>query len=61
MQKEILTVSQDEFEYARSVFDPAYHTLSWVNSVLKEKGVDLVFELNVIDSFEEEYFTLDSL
>lgn len=54
MEKVKKTVHQDDFEFAHSIFEPAYNVLSWVNQELKIRGVEITFDLDILDDFEED-------
>ncbi len=54
MEKIKKTIHEDEFEYSRSIFDPVYSVLGWVNRELESRGVELQFDLNVLDDYEED-------
>ncbi len=53
MEKISKTVHEDEFEFAHTIFEPAYDVLAWVNKELKSRGLDIIFDLNIVDDFEE--------
>ncbi|EBS4516477.1 hypothetical protein DQT32_03490 [Salmonella enterica subsp. enterica serovar Braenderup] len=42
-----------DLEYARSMWDAGHNVLYHVNQVLKDRGINIEFELNTFD--EEEY------
>lgn len=53
MEKISKTVHEDEFEFAHTIFEPAYNILAWVNRELKSRDIEIFFDLNIVDDFEE--------
>lgn len=54
MSKEIINFYENEFEYARSIFDPAYSVVAHVNDILQQYGYEVEFVLEVLDSEGED-------
>lgn len=54
MEKIKKVVHQDDFEFSHSIFEPAYNVLAWVNQELKTRGIEITFDLNILDDFEED-------
>ena len=51
-------VTDEDMEYARSIWDSADYVLSEVNRILAERGIDIKFDLDNCDEDEylEEYW-----
>ena len=60
--KVTLHVADSDMDYARTVWDSAKMALDAVNKVLKDKGVDITFEINDHvheDLIPDEFFGKD--
>lgn len=50
MNKEVIRVYEDEFEYAQTFSEVADSIITRVNDILKQQGYDIEFEIEEIDN-----------